>query len=59
MFIIFKAYIKETIDKIKEVTNLEIKINCQKISVLHFTDDIVLIAKNKENLNQLIKTMDE
>jgi len=42
---------------IKENTNLGI--NGQKISMLRFVDDIALIAESKEDLVQLIKTMDE
>lgn len=38
--IIFNAYIQKAIEKIKEVTNLGIKINDQKISMLRFGDDI-------------------
>jgi len=41
--IIFKAYIQEAIEKIKENTNLGTKINGQKISMLRFADDIALI----------------
>jgi len=44
---------------IKKNTNLVIKINGQKISMQRFTDDIALIAESKEDLVQLIKTMDE
>jgi len=44
---------------INENTNLGIKINRQKISMLRFADDIALIAESKEDLVQLIKTMDE
>lgn len=57
--IIFNVDIQEAIDKIKEDTNLGININGQKISMLRFTDDIALFAENKENLDQIIKTMDE
>lgn len=55
----FYAYIQEAIEKIKEDTNLGIIINGQKISMLHFADDIALISKTEEDLQQLIKTMDE
>jgi len=44
---------------LKENTNLGIKINEQEISMLRFSDDIALIAESKEDLVQLIKTMDE
>jgi len=56
---IFNAYIQEAIDMMKDNTNLGIKINGQQICVLRFTDDIALITENKEDLVQLIKTMDE
>jgi len=54
---IIPNYIQEAIDMIKENTNLGI--NGQKISMLRFVDDIALIAESKEDLVQLIKTMDE
>lgn len=44
--IIFNAYIQEATDKTKEETNLDIKINCQGISMLRFTDDIAIIVGN-------------
>lgn len=57
--IIFNAYIQEAIEKIKEDTNLGIIVNGHKISMLRFADDIALIAETEEDLQQLIKTMDE
>jgi hypothetical protein len=57
--IIFNAYIQEAIEKIKENTNLGIIVNGHKISMLSFADDIALIAETEEDLQQLIKTMDE
>jgi len=55
--IIFNAYFQEAIDMIKENSNLGIKINGQKISLLLFADDIALIAEIKEDLAQLINAM--
>jgi len=57
--IIFNAYIQEAIDKIKEDKNLGITINCQKISMLRFADNIAKIAENEEHWQKLIKTMDK
>jgi len=44
---------------IKKNTNLGININRHKISMLRFANNIALIAENKKDLVQLIKSMDE
>jgi hypothetical protein len=46
----------KAIEKIKNETNLRIKINSQKISMFI---DITLIAETEENLDQLIKSIDK
>lgn len=48
--IVFNAYIYEAIKKIKEGTNLGVKINGQRISMLRFTDDIALLVETEEDL---------
>lgn len=43
----------------KKNTNLKIKINRHKISMLRFGDDIALISESQKDQVQLIKTTDE
>lgn len=39
--------------KIKEDTNLRIKINGQTLNMLHFADNIPLIAENEKKLGKI------
>ncbi|XP_025417940.1 uncharacterized protein LOC112688792 [Sipha flava] len=55
---IFNAYIQEAIN-IREKIQLGIKINDRKIDMLRFADDIAVIAKNEEELQRMLRCMEE
>jgi len=56
---IFNAYIQEAIDIIREKIQLGIKINGRKIDMLRFADDIAVIAENEEELQRMLRCMEE
>ncbi|VVC34843.1 Endonuclease/exonuclease/phosphatase,Reverse transcriptase domain [Cinara cedri] len=56
---IFNAYIQEAIDIIREKIQLGIKINGRKIDMLRFADDIAVIAENEEDLQRMLRYMEE
>ncbi|VVC30385.1 Endonuclease/exonuclease/phosphatase,Reverse transcriptase domain [Cinara cedri] len=56
---IFNAYIQEAIDIIREKIQVGIKINDRKIDMLRFADDIAVIAENKEELQRMLRCMEE
>ncbi|KAF0772940.1 Reverse transcriptase domain-containing protein [Aphis craccivora] len=56
---IFNAYIQEAIDIIREKIQLGIKINGKKIDMLRFADEIAVIAENEEELQRMLRFMEE
>jgi len=56
---IFNAYIQEEIDIIREKIHLGIKMNGRKIDMLRFADDIAVIAENEEELQRMLRCMEE
>lgn len=56
---IFNAYIQKAIDIIREKIRLDIKINGKKSDMLRFADDIAVIAENEEELQRMLRCMEE
>lgn len=56
---IFNAYIQEAINIIRKKIHLGVKMNGREIDMLRFTDDIAVIAENEEDLQKMLRCMEE
>jgi hypothetical protein len=56
---IFNVYIEKAINKIKEKLKTGVQVHGEKISMLCFADDFVIIAECKEDLTRTLNCMEK
>jgi hypothetical protein len=56
--LIFNIYIEEALNEVREKMNVGVTIQGEKVGMLHFADDIVVLAENRDELERFLNEMD-
>jgi len=56
--LIFNTYIEETLNEVSEKMDVGVTIQGEKVEMLRFADDIVVLAEDKDELERFLIEMD-